>query len=290
MHTRRMIPLSEWMRQHHGVAHSSTVRLAGYDVHAVRTAIASGAVTRVRRSWLVGRECSGERRQAAQAGGRVSCITAARELGLWTPDATHTHIAVPGTASRIRNSGLIVHWARGPIAVPSRSAEEPLLNVLFHAARCLEPERAVLIWESALHGGLVSAGQLQRVAWHSGRATRIAEVASSLSDSGLETRFLWIMREIGVVVQQQIWIDGHPVDALIGERLVIQSDGFAHHSTAKDRRRDLSADARLTLLGYTVLRFDYHQLLFDPVGVQSTIRMAMAQGLHLQEARKPNRR
>ncbi|WP_247629846.1 type IV toxin-antitoxin system AbiEi family antitoxin domain-containing protein [Microbacterium croceum] len=60
-----MIPLTEWMRQHHGVAHSSTVRLAGYDAHAVRTAIASGAITRVRRSWLVDVECSDERRQAA---------------------------------------------------------------------------------------------------------------------------------------------------------------------------------------------------------------------------------
>lgn len=290
MHTHRVIPLTEWMRQHHGVAHSSTVRLAGYDAHAVRTAIASGAITRVRRSWLVGRECSDERRQAAQAGGRVSCITAARELGLWAPDTTHTHIAVPGTASRIGNSALIVHWARGPIDVPSRSAEEPVLNVLFHAARCLEPEQAVLIWESALRRGLVSAGQIERVAWHSERATRIAEVASALSDSGLETRFVWIMREIGVRVQQQIWIDGHPVDAVIGERLVVQSDGFAHHSTAKDRRRDISADARLTLLGYTVLRFDYHQLLFDPAGVQSTVRMAMAQGLHLRGGRRPDRR
>ena len=290
MHTHRMLPLTEWMRQHHGVAHSTTVRLAGYDVQAVKTAVVSGAVTRVRRSWLVSRERSDERRQAAQAGGRVSCVTAARELGLWTPDTTHTHIAVPGTASRIGNSELIVHWARGPIAVPSRSAEEPLLNVLFHTARCLEPERAVLIWESALRRGLVSAGQLERVAWRSERADRIAELSSSLSDSGLETRFVWIMSEIGVRVQQQIWIDGHPVDALIGERLVVQSDGFAHHSTVKDRRRDISADARLTLLGYTVLRFDYHQLLSDSAGVQSTVRIAMAQGLHLREARRPNRR
>lgn len=285
-----MIPLTEWMRQHHGVAHSSTVRLAGYDMHAVRTAVDAGAIARVRRSWLVSRDCSDERRQAAQAGGRVSCITAARELGLWTPDTTHTHVAVPATASRIGDSGLIVHWARGPIIVPSRSAEEPLLNVLFHTARCLEPEQAVLIWESALRKGLVSAGQLERVVWRSERAGRIAEASASLSDSGLETRFVWIMREIGVSVQQQIWIDGHPVDALIGDRLVVQSDGFAHHSTAKDRRRDIHADARLVLLGYTVLRFDYRQLLFDPAGVQSTIRMAMAQGLHVRGARIPDRR
>ena len=285
-----MRPLSEWMRQHHDVAHSSAVRNAGYGIQEVRTAIDAGTITRVRRSWLVGRACSAERRQAARAGGRISCLTAARELGLWTPESTHTHIAVAGTASRIGNPHLTVHWARGPIAVPSRSAEEPVLNVLFHTARCQEPERAALVWESALRTGLLSAAEIERVAWHSDRAQRLADVASSLSDSGLETRFLWIMREIGVVVRQQVWIDGHPVDALIGERLVVQSDGFAHHSTAKDRRRDIRADARLVLLGYTVLRFDYQQLLFDPAGVQSTIRMAMAQGLHVRETRKRNRR
>lgn len=284
-----MIPLTRWLRQHHDVAHSSTVRAAGYGVQAVHAVLASGTVTRVRRSWLVGRDCSPERRDAARAGGRISCVTAARELGLWTPESAHTHIAVAATASRIGDPDLTVHWGRGPTTVSSRSAEEPVLNMLFQTARCQEPEHAVLVWESAIRRGLVSSGQLERVEWHSERARRLADVSSSLSDSGLETRFVWIMREIGVVVQQQVWIDGHPVDGLIGERLVVQSDGFAHHSSAKDRGRDIRADARLALLGYTVLRFDYRQLLFQSAEVQSTVRMAMAQGLHLNGPR-PRRR
>jgi very-short-patch-repair endonuclease len=87
------------------------------------------------------------------------------------------------------------------------------------------------------------------------------------------------MRQLGVVVRQQVWIDGHPVDGLIGDRLVVQIDGFAHHQAA-DRRRDIAADARLRLRGYTVMRFDYHQLLYDWQTVVHLVSAAIAEGLH----------
>ena len=104
-------------------------------------------------------------------------------------------------------------------------------------------------------------------------------MASVLSDSGVESHFTDLMRSVGVQVRQQVWIDGHPLDGLIGRALAIQLDGFAHHSSAKDRRRDLRADARLTLLGYTVIRFDYQQVLFDRSHVIDTVLTAIAQGL-----------
>lgn len=49
--------------------------------------------------------------------------------------------------------------------------------------------------------------------------------------------FLVLMAEIGVTVRQQVMIDGHRVDGLIGDRLVIQLDVFAHHSDAAPRSR-----------------------------------------------------
>ena len=73
---------------------------------------------------------------------------------------------------------------------------------------------------------------------------------------------------------------GHPVDGLIGEFLVVQVDGFAHHRSAEARRRDIAHDAKLTLLGYTVLRFDFEQVFFGWEEVLETIRIAMAQGMH----------
>lgn len=75
-------------------------------------------------------------------------------------------------------------------------------------------------------------------------------------------------------------LDGRRVDFLIGERLVVQLDGFAHHSTAHERRRDIEADARLALFGFTVLRFDWKQVIHEWSSVERTVLTAVAQGLH----------
>ncbi|MGX1932427.1 DUF559 domain-containing protein [Microbacterium resistens] len=136
------------------------------------------------------------------------------------------------------------------------------------------------IWESAIRRDRVDVDVLERVRWRTRAATDLAGLVGSRSDSGPESSFVALMRKVGVAVRQQVWIDGHPLDGLIGERLGIQVDGFAHHSTARERRRDIRADARLALRGYTVLRFDPHQVQHRGHEVQATVLTAIAQGLH----------
>jgi very-short-patch-repair endonuclease len=276
-----------WMREHDGIAHSSDLHAEGYSPHGIRREVDAGHLERVRRSWLLTPECAPDRRAAAEVSGRVTCITAARRIGLWAPDADADiiHLAVAPTASRVTRRDRRLHWGSGPVPVGPHTVDDPLLNVLFHVARCLRPADAVTIWEAALRDGLVTLPQLRRTEWHSTTVTGILERVAVQSDSVLESRFLAIMRSCGVPVRQQVLIDGHRVDALIGERLVVQVDGFEFHGGPKDRRKDLRQDARLTLLGYTVLRFDYQQVMFDQGYVQETILNAVAQGLHLATRR-----
>ena len=272
------------------MAHTSDAKVAGFSKYDIATAVSEADVRRVRRSWLVTPECDARRVAAAAHGGRLTCVSAAAERGLWVPSpptgggtsSSTVHIAVPGTSSRHEAEGVMLHWALGPAPVGRNMTEEPILNVLFHVAHCLPRRDALAVWESAISRGLTDTGVLRGVAWRRTRATEIAELSSSLSDSGLETRFVDGMRQTGVAVRQQVWIDGHPVDGLIGVSLVVQIDGFAHHSSAADRRRDLAADARLVVRGYVVLRFDYQQILFDWEHVRETILTAMAQGAHLR--------
>jgi very-short-patch-repair endonuclease len=68
---------------------------------------------------------------------------------------------------------------------------------------------------------------------------------------------------------------------LVGERLVIQLDGFAHHLSAAQRGRDIAHDAELRLRGSTVLRFGYAQVIYDWPTVERTVARAVAAGLHL---------
>lgn len=276
--------LAKWMQQHHGIAHTRDLRGAGFTKHAVARAVDAGRLERVHRCWLVTRYCSPARRTAAEVSGRATCVSAAQQQGLWTPPSADAHVWVPGTMTtdpRDDHPGLVLHWATPPVPVARFATEEPVLNVLFHVARCLDPAQASTVWESALRKSMVTLRQLRRTKWRSTSAQIVLEGVGAGSDSGLETTLVRIARSCGVEVQQQVLIDGHPVDALIGERLVIQLDGFEFHGEAKDRRKDLRQDARLVLLGYTVLRFDFQQLMFDVRYVQETITNAIAQGLHL---------
>ena len=273
--------LLSWLAEHHGVAHTSDLYRAGFSKHGIAGAVAQGLVTRIRRSWILGPGASEASTHAARFGGRVSCVTQAKALGLWTPDASVCHIAGPAKTAGTQDPAVRLHWAQGAAPFAPRAVAAPVINVLFHVARCQPASDALAIWESALRSKLIGVDVLQRIEWHSTRARRLARAAGALSDSGLETHFVELMRQIGVAVRQQVWLDGHPVDIVIGDRLVVQLDGFEHHSRAEQRRRDIRADARLALRGYTVLRFDYAQVMFEQAFVQETVRAAMAQGLHL---------
>lgn len=273
---------ASWVQARQGIAHSSILRQAGFTEHAVRTDVACGRLRRIRRSWLVTPDCDERRVRAAAAGGRPTCVTAAALSGLWDVPSGDVHVWVPRTASRFEHAGLRVHSSLGPVPVPVRAAEEPIVNVLFQVAACLPPGDALAIWESAVRREHVDVDVLERVRWRSRRAGDLAAMVGGRSDSGKETGFLALMREIGIDVHQQVWVDGHPLDGLIGERLGVQIDGYAHHSSPRDRRRDLRADARLVLRGYTILRFDSWQIDHDPAHVQTSILNAVAQGLHLR--------
>jgi very-short-patch-repair endonuclease len=270
----------DWMRRRSGLAHSSEAQSAGFTVHDVRTAVARADVRRVRRSWLVTVEAPPSAMAAVSAGGRLTCLSEAARLGLWTPDHDELHVSVRPTSSAARPAGTVFHWAPGPMPASRYAWHEPVLNVLAHVATCVPRERALAVWESAAKKRAVAVDHILRVAWTSPRARELASLTSVLSDSGLETILVDRLRPFGLSIRQQVWLAGHSVDVLVGDRLVVQIDGFEHHRTAKDRRRDIAHDARLTLLGYTVLRFDYVQILFGWREVESAILLAVAQGRH----------
>jgi len=277
--------LIDWLVQRGGVAHTSTAAAAGFGPRVIAAAVTTREVERIRRSWIVTRDCPSSRKRAASVGGRATCVSAAAKIGLWTPPHEDDHVWVPRSASRLDRTGMRLHRAMAPVPMIRTDPLEPMINVLFHVARCLPPVDGLAVWESALRTKKADADTLAAVAWRSTRASQFARVATFLSDSGLETHFRELMLAIGVRPRQQVWIDSHPVDALIGERLAIQIDGFAFHSSPSDRRRDLRQDARLVLRGYTVVRFDYVQILFEPEYVIDTVRLAMAQGRHLAATR-----
>jgi hypothetical protein len=55
-------------------------------------------------------------------------------------------------------------------------------------------------------------------------------------------------------------------------KLVVETDGYTYHSTRSAFERDRERDQRLTLAGYTVLRFTYNQVTQAPEAVVHRVR------------------
>ena len=96
--------------------------------------------------------------------------------------------------------------------------EDGIHNTLLTVASCQPYEHALAIWESALKRQLVTKGELSRLPLRPA-ARRLLEDASLYSDSGLETFVVPRLRWLGLPIRPQIWVHGHRVDFLIGDRL-----------------------------------------------------------------------
>lgn len=277
--------LGIWLNQHGGIAHSQQVLRAGFTRFAIRQNVAGGVCARIRRDWLALPTAPMDLRAAAALGGRVACLSVARRLELWhLPDGMN-HVTMPRNRAVAASDTLRVHWSTGPVPVARFALAEPIENALVHLAECQPFENALVVWDSALNKNLVTQQSLARLHLRGAAARAVRDVASGLSDSGLETLPVARLALTGIRVSQQVMLEGHKVDGLIGDRLVLQSDGFSFHSSAEQRRADIAHDRRLALLGYTVLRYDYRQILFDWPRIEHEILRAMAQGLHLAAAR-----
>lgn len=273
--------LESWLGTRDGIAHRSDALEAGFTRYRIDAARAADRVRVVRRHWLYTRECVPSLLTAAGAGARLTCLSEAQRRGLWTIPDGRTHLAVAPNAVVGTDTSKRLHWGQGPVPVGSRQLSEPIGNVLAHIADCQPFERAVVVFDSALRKTPLTHGELSRYTTRSPSFRLLVDATSILSDSGIESLPTVRLRRIGVELQQQVVIDGHPIDGRIGKRLLVQLDGYGPHSDVDRRRRDLRQDARLTLMGYTVLRFDYAQVMFDWPFVEATILAAMAQGLHL---------
>ena len=258
---------------------STTLRAAGHSQWVIDNAIRTGRLQRLRRVWLAIPDADPLHRAAARAGVIISCVTEAKRLGLWVLESgDHAHVAVARHRGRVDVApGTVMHWARPVVPRDPDDLSDRIENVLALVAECLPFEEALAVWESALRTGRVDPLSLRRLPFV-GAAKEVRESLSPVSDSGLETFFGVRSRRWGVSVVAQVWIAGHDVDFLIGDRLVVQIDGGTH--VGAQRTSDIEHDARLQLMGYHVIRVGYDQVVNRWPEVQNVILQAIAQGLH----------
>lgn len=273
-----------------GIAHRADLYEAGVRRDAVRASIRRGTLVPVRRDWVATSGCDPALIRAVRIGGRLSCLSAAAHLKLWRIDDGSFHVSAPSTASRLNlssrpQSGPVaetVHWSAPIVEVSNRMAIDPLENVLAAIARCQPHENAVAVIDSALNTKKIRRSELLRLAAKvGGRFADAVAASDSRADSGLETLPRLRLARRGVRMVPQVRVDGHEVDGLVGERLILQFDGDAFHSTKEQRQRDRVEDVRLALQGFTVLRFGTPDVMEHWEATERQILSAVALRLHL---------
>lgn len=272
------VDISQQVRRSGGIVPTRSLRAAGFSSHQIRRALEDRRIHRVRKGWVAVESVEREIVQAVRSHGVLTCTSEATRHGLWVVGDGRLHIAVQSHASRAEARGVVAHWASPVIPRDPDAAVDPLENALVLLAQCQSRENAVAAWEGAFRRKLVTPEVMRRLALPP-RARDVLAVARLWADSGLESIAVDRLRWLKLRIVQQAWIADHWVDLLIGDRLVVQIDG-AHHVDGQ-RDKDIAHDARLRLLGYTVIRVSYVQVMNDWPTVQHLIMQAVGQGLHV---------
>ena len=228
--------------------------------------------------------------------GIVSHRSAAELWGLLLPAGYVEASVAHGHALRLR-----------PPAVAHRIKDlRPDLSVEREGMRITDPARTIVdlglvvppsLVAAALRRGiskkLVSLAEARLIRERLGRQGRngtgiLGEVIEMTilrgekSESELEERFLALRRDHGLTelsLQHEVWAVGRCIGRVDGAvprvKLAVEVDGYEHHTDPEAFQRDRTRQNELVALGWTVLRFTWHDVVNRPEHVARQIRAAI---------------
>ena len=273
-----------------GLAATFELHARGHSRHDIAAAIRSGSILRVRQGWYSHHDVHPSALEAARVGGRLTCLSALDLHGAGLIADPGLHVSVAGNACRLRmprdghariaaaaSSGVVVHWrtqeATGRLLLPPLAAIRDLIacqppdivsavvGVLLHRRPELWPR-----WRE-----FISTVPVAHQPW-------LRRIDSSC-ESGIEGLFWFRMRDQPISLRRQVAIPTvGRIDFLVGTKLVVEVDGAEHHTSPERFEADRRRDARLSSLGYRVLRFSYAQVMFRWPEVELALLAAVARG------------
>lgn len=249
------------LRRRLGVWRTTDLRAEGVSHDAINQRIATGVLTRLGRGWYGSVLTPPAVSSALSRNARLTCVSAARVHGLWVPPDLGTHCVsrrpAPGELEEFttRHRPFLRQW-------PDDEPVMPLRLTLLHAAHCLAPEHTAVLLESARERRLLDADDIECLLTAVPQRTRrdIGEVQAS-AGSGSETRVRRYLERKGVKVRAQAVLHAvGRVDLLVGDRLIIECDSRAHHTSPEAYQTDRLRDAMSLREGFLVLRLTWESI------------------------------
>lgn len=294
-----MASIHQLLLLHGGVIATHELHRAGFGRAAIRALLHRGQLIRVRQGWYASPATAPEMIAAFRVGGSLGCVSGLASLECWEPPDAGLHVSISAGSSRLRTAtdahrrlsdephpGITVHWHAYALerAPRLRTGIEDCLREMI----CCQPvEQVIAVADSALarqddRPPLLTIAEWLRIGAEFPRLLPQLRLVDAKSGGGTEslTRFrCW--RDHRLPLRSQVSIPGvGRVDFLLGDRLVIEVDGAAHHTGPERFEADRRRDALLSALGYRVLRFSYHQVVDRWTEVEHAILAAVARGDH----------
>ncbi|MCS5733589.1 endonuclease domain-containing protein [Herbiconiux daphne] len=279
-----------------GVASCRTLEAHGVTPAAIAAAVRRGDVLRVRQGWLALPRADRDVVAAVRVGGHLTCTSVLAKHDIWCERDERLHVRTRPTAQHLgspidRSRSLaprhpVVVHRTGRLALPTAAIDD-LPSAVAVAMTCQNRFNAIATLDCLLNKRIMSTAQLHEVlAPMPASARGYLALTDAGSQSGLETKARLSFRGRGITVRTQVHISGvGRVDMLIGDRLVIEVDGYRWHSSrsafAEDRRRDLE----LARQGYLVIRLTYDQVMFGWAAVEEVVLAHLRRREHLWAVR-----
>ena len=237
--------------------------------------MAKGEIVRVGRGRYALADQNPAREAAAAAGGVLSHLSAAVELGLpvlCLPDAVH--VTVPRAAHRRPPPGVVLH--RSDLLPADRTRRSTTVwRTVLDCAATLPFAEALAVADSALRQGLFGREDLTHEAedWRRPGAARVRRVAAAangdaanpfesalraaLLDAGIEGFFP--QQPVRLLTGGRAFVDlGDP-----HRRIAIEADSFEHHGTRRALRDDCRRYDEIVRAEWRLLRFAWEQVMGD---------------------------
>lgn len=251
--------------------------------HSIRKALSCGHVLHLGRGLYALPDLAADREAAARTGGVLSHLSAAVHLGLAVltrPDAVH--VTVPRAAHRRPVPGVVVHRSDLPAGDADRIRTAALRTVLDCAAALPFPD-ALAVADSALRDGLVRPEVLLSTAQArqgpGARAVRrVAREADGDAANPFESALRAAVLDAGVTgfrPQLRILVGATTRFVDLGDErrhIALEADSFAHHGSRAALRSDCRRYDELVRGGWTVLRFAWEDVIFEPEWVGAVVK------------------
>lgn len=277
------------------IAHRIDLTSAGATGADLTEAVRARQLIRVRRDHYALPETDRHTLQAVRVGGRLGCVSALADCGVFAFDTRFTHIHMAESMSRSRSprsrfvaltpenrDGALLHW--GPLIDVEAGSEHRvgIVDALVQAVLCQQPWHAIASLDNALFLGRIDLGDLREIFTRlPQRVQYLRELVDGRSESGQESVLRMIMRQALLDYEIQVEIVGvGRVDMVIEGVLVVEADSREAHDSWERHVRDRTRDARLAARGYISLRLLYPFIMYDPDFVLNCIRQLLAASRH----------